>query len=220
MTTEKVGGQPTPEQLRVIIGSPPPITGEFNLTPSVDVAIPTARMYEDTDEALGDQASAAYDEELRKHVVNKGHTELIQKRARLRLIRGSLGYGDHRLAKHMRITARDVQEGDRRLAQYLGITANQVQRGDLRGRRKKEVNRFEQRFNGLFTLSSILTEFVDDIIDRRVDLVTPNGKLSDVSIGKVVEHGYINIAVCIALETVRQNQKTVGYQQGVGESFP
>lgn len=213
MTIED-GRRPTIEQRAI---PTPKLTGEFRLIPvisDVEGALPTIRMGEDTDEALADQASLAYDDELSKHIKTKGNIELGKKSARLEFIRGSLGYGDHRLAKHLGITTGEKdQRGDYKLAQYLGITANQVQRGDLRGRRKKEVDRFEQRFNGLFTLSSILAENIDDVIDRRVALETPNGKLSEVSISDAIKAGYINIAIGIALATVRQNEEVIGYQR-------
>lgn len=206
-----------------IIIPTPKLSGEFRITPvikDVEGSLPIIRMDEDTDEALADQASSAYVTELEKHIKNKGNIELRKKSARLEFIRGSLGYGDHRLARHLRITTGEKdQQGDYRLAQYLGITPNQVQRGDLRGRRKKEVNRFEQRFNGLFALSSILAENIEDIIDRRVALETPNGKLSEVSISDAIKAGYINIALGIALASVRQRENVIGYQHEIDNSF-
>lgn len=201
----------------------PELSGEFRITPvikDIEGSLPIIRMDEDTDEALADQASSAYITELEKHIKNKGNIELRKKSARLGFIRGSLGYGDHRLARHLRITTGEKdQQGDYRLAQYLGITPNQVQRGDLRGRRKKEVNRFEQRFNGLFALSSILAENIEDIIDRRVALETPNGKLSEVSISDAIKAGYINIALGIALTSVRQRENVIGYQHELDNYF-
>ena len=215
MTIED-GKRPTLEQ-RAIFGSKPKLTGEFRLVPvisDIEGALPAIRMDEDTDQALADQANLAYDDEFRKHIKDKGNIELMKKSARLGFIRGSLGYGDHRLARHLGITRNEKdKKGDFRLAQYLGITTNQIQRGDLRGRRKKEVDRFEQRFNGLFTLSSILAENIEDIIDRRVALETPNGKLSEISINDAIKAGYINIAVGITLSTIRQNQEVMGYQR-------
>ena len=206
--------RPTLDDLRAIAGSKPVLTGEFDITPTIEKAIPERTMDEDTDVALADQANTAYIDQLRKHVEEKGNTELLKKMARLNFIRGSLGYGDHRLARHMGITRNERdQKGDYRLAQYLGITVNQVQRADLRGRRKKEVGRFEQRFNGLFALSSILAESIEDVIDRRVAFETPNGKLSDVSVSDAIKAGYINIAVAIALEAVRQNESSQDHQQ-------
>lgn len=207
----------TLDQLRGIVDKPFISTGEFRLNPvalDIEGSLPAVRMDEDTDEALADQANTAYTDELRKHVEIKGNIELLGKHARLNFIRGSLGYGDHRLARHLAITRSEKdKKGDLRFAQYLGITENQVQRSDLRGRRKKEVARFEQRFNGLFALSSILVESVEDVIDRRVALETPSGKLSDVSVGDAIKVGYINIAVAIALEAVRQSEETMGYQK-------
>ncbi len=214
------GRKPTFDELKVIVGSKPVLTGEFRVASriaDIEAVFPTIRMNEDTDEALADQARTAYDDQLEKHVKAKENTELLGKLARLNFIRGSLGYGDHRLARRLRITTREIdRKGDSRLAQYLGTTANQVQRGDLRGRRKKEVGRFEQRFNGLFALSSILAESVEDVIDRRIALETPNGKLSSVNVSDAIKAGYINIAVAIALEAVRHNESS-GNNQRVPE---
>lgn len=215
--------RPTIDELRAIVSSKPVLTGEFRVIPritDIEAVFPTVRMNEDTDEALADQARTAYDEQFEKHVKAKGNIELLGKLARLNFIRGSLGYGDHRLARHLRITTTEKdQKGDHRLAQYLGITENQVQRGDLRGRRKKEVVRFEERFNGFFALSSILAESVEDVIDRQIALETPNGKLSNVSVSDAIKAGYINIAVAIALETVRHNESSGDNQRGVDQSF-
>jgi len=215
----------TPEDKpsRPLFGIPiskPLLTGEFDITPTIEKAIPERKMDEDTDAALTDQANTAYIDQLRKHVEGKGNTELLKKMARLNFIRGSLGYGDHRLARRLKITRTERdKKGDTRLAAYLGITENQVQRGDLRGRRKKEVARFEERFNGFFALSSILAESVEDVIDRRVALETPNGKLSDVSVADAIKAGYINIAVAIALEAVRTNEISGDHQQVIDRSF-
>lgn len=191
--------RPSLEELRTIVNSKPVLTGEFNLTPSVDRAIPVRKMYEDSDFFLKDQADEAFTDELMRH------PETATKRDRLRFIRSTLKY-DNRI-----------------LAQYLGITTDQVQRYDLRGRRKTEIERFEQRFNGLFTLSSILErhfkDYIGAVIDRKVVLNTPNGKLSDVSISKALQGGYVNIAVAIILETLRQNGETIGYQEEVNEPF-
>lgn len=205
-----------------IIIPTPELTGNFRLTPvtsDIEASLPAVRMDEDTDKALADQAKSTYDDELYKQVNQKNNIELLRKNARLNFIRGSIGYGDHQLARQLRITTSEKdRKGDQRLAQYLGITENQVQRGDLRGRRKKEIARFEERFNGLFTLSSILAESVDDVIDRRIALETPNGKLSDVSVSGAIKAGYINIAIGIALAAIRQNEEAIGYQQGIDQS--
>lgn len=218
MTEPDGRGKPTLDELRTIAKSKPVPTGKFRITPritDIEAVFPIIRMDEDTDKALADQANMAFIDQLKKHVKEKGHIELLGKLARLKFIRGSLRYGANpRLARHLRITTIEKdRKGDHRLAQYLGITENQVQRGDLRGRRKKEIARFEERFNGLFALSSILAESVEDVIDRRIALETPNGKLSNVSVGDAIKAGYINIAVAIALEAVRHNESSRDYQQ-------
>jgi hypothetical protein len=187
------------------------------LHPTFEDALPERTMSEDSDIALADQANTAFIEQLYKHVVEKGNTELLEKNGRLNFIRGSLGYGDHRLARRLQTIRSPWEEkGDVTLSEYLGTTENQVERGDLRGRRIAEVDRFEERFNGLFTLSSILAEEVEDVIDRRVAIHTPNGKLSDVSVADALDAGYVNIAVAIALEAVRTNEGSQ-YNQTIPE---
>jgi hypothetical protein len=187
------------------------------LHPTFKDGVPVLTMDEDSDRSLADQANTAFIEQLYKHVVEKGNTELLEKMARLNFIRGSLGYGDHRLARRLKtIRTKWEKKGDVTLSEYLGTTENQIERGDMRGRRQEEVDRFEARFNGLFTLSSILAESVGDVIDRRISCITPNGKLSDMSIADALEAGYINIAVAIALEAVRTNEGSQ-YNQTIPE---
>lgn len=184
--------KPTLEELRSIITSVKP-SGEFNITPSVEKAIPTPIFFEDSDQALRLQANDAFNNEMDKH------PELTTKVARLGFIKDNLKYDDFRLS------------------QFLGITLNQVQRKDLRGRKKKEINRFEQRFKDLFTITSILTThfsgYIGATMDRKISLETPNGKLSNISVSDAIKEGYTSIAVAIALETVRLNQESMDYQK-------
>jgi hypothetical protein len=184
--------------------------GEFRLhITSFEDALPERTLVQDSDVALADQANTAFIEQLHKHVVKKENTELLTINGRLNFIRGSLGYGDQRLARRLKTIRSPWEEkGDTTIADSLGITENQVERGDMRGRRQGEIDRFEERFNGLFTLSSLLAESVEDVIDRRVAIHTPNGKLSNISIADALKAGFINIAVAIALETVRVNEMT------------
>ncbi len=172
----------------------PELTGDFNITPSVDRAIPVRKMDEDSDWSLHDDAAKAFTDELTEQL--KEHPELASKRARLRFIKTTFKFDDHRLAR------------------FFGITQDQVRRYDLRGRRKEEKDRFEDRFNGFFTIASILERnfhgYIDEVVDRRVSLETPNGKLSDVSIGMAMRAGYINIAVGVALYTLRHKEDTIG----------
>ncbi len=185
-------GRPTLEELRSKTKKPL-LTGEFNLTPSVELAIPERVLPEDADVALRRNASDAFNEQL------EARPELTSKRARLRFIKETLKYDDHKIAH------------------FLGITKNQVERYDLRGRRKKEVGRFQERFDGLFALAGILEAnlkgFPDSYLDRRIALETPIGKLSEMSVNDAVRGAFINIAVGIALEAVRQKEKTFGYQR-------
>jgi hypothetical protein len=85
----------------------------------------------------------------------------------------------------------------------------------MRGRRLEEVERFEGRFNGLFTLSSILAENTEDAIDRRVTIKMPGDKLSETSIADALEAGYVNIAIALALMSVRHNETS-----GVNQTTP
>lgn len=184
------------------------------LHPTFEDALPERTMDQDSDRSLADQANTAFIDQLYKHVVEKGNTELLEKNGRLNFIRGSLGYGDHRLARRLKTIRTNWEEkGDVTISEYLGTTENQIERGDLRGRRQEEIDRFEARFNGLFTLSSILAESVENIIDRRVAIETPIGKLSDLSIADALDVGYINIAVAIALEAIRQNEESQYHQR-------
>ncbi|HYM65421.1 MAG TPA: hypothetical protein VES68_02970 [Candidatus Sulfotelmatobacter sp.] len=184
------GHKPTLKQLQGLIDNPT-VTGAFNLKPTFEVALPERTLEEDLDVTLALNAQEAYSDELREH------PEFLTKRSKLRFIKKTLKYEDRKTAK------------------LLGITTNQVERQDLRGRRKEEVERFDQRFNGLFALSSILERnfhgYIGAVVDRRVALETPNGKLSEMSVNMAVERGYINVAVAIALETVRQNRETMDF---------
>lgn len=193
-------GKPTLEELRRMTRKPV-LTGEFNLTPRVELAIPQRVLPEDADLALRGNAAEAFNEQL------EARPELASKRARLRFIKQTLRYDDHKIS------------------QFLGITGNQVERYDLRGRRKKEVGRFQERFDGLFALAGILEAnlkgFPDSYLDRRIALETPIGKLSEMSVNDAVKGAFINIAVGIALEAVRQKEKTFGYQRDTifGDEF-
>ena len=181
------GKKPSLKELQKIVSLKTTTGGRFNLRPSIEIAIPEATLEEDLDVTLKINAIEAFSDELR------AHPDLKTKRARLKFIKDTLKYDDRRLAK------------------YLGITADQIVRKDLRGRRKEEVERFEQRFNGLFTLSGILERnfhgYIGAVVDRRVVLESPNGKLSDISVNMAVEKGFINIAVAVALEAVRLNSE-------------
>ena len=188
------GRKPTLDQLQGIIENPAS-TGRFNLKPTFEAALPQRTLEEDFDISLSLNAGQAYLDELRTH------PEHTTKRSRLKFIKDTLKYEN------------------RKIATFLGITENQVVRQDLRGRRKKEVERFEERFNGLYTLSSILGNtfkgYIGEVVDRRVALETPNGKLSEMNVKNAVEKGYINIAVAIALEARRQNQEILGQDRHI-----
>lgn len=186
------GRRPTIDELRRIMASTKP-TGEFDITPRIEKAIPTPTLLEDSDTALKLQANDVFNEEMDKH------PELTTRTARLGFIRDNLKYDDFRLS------------------QFLGITLNQVQRKDLRGRRKKEVDRFEQRFKDLFTVSSILTThfagYIGATMDRKISLEAPNGKLSDISVSDAIKGGYSSIAVAVALEAVRLHGESMDNQK-------
>lgn len=194
-TTVETGRKPTLKDLRRIITRPPRPSGEFSLTPSVDVAIKPTSFYEDSDVALKDQASEAFSDELRAYPEHRTKT------SRLKFIKSALKFSDYRIA------------------QFLGITTDQVVREDLRGRRIAEVERFTDRFNGLYVIASLLERhssgYVGAVMDRRVALEVPNGVLSDVSIGAAMRDGFANVAVAVAQMTVRQEQESIGYQRGI-----
>lgn len=191
---EHEGKKPTIEELRRLITSTK-LTGEFNITPGIEKAIPISTLLEDSDQALKLQANDAFNDELFKH------PDLITKTSKLNFIKDNLKYDNYKLS------------------QFLGITSNQIQRKDLRGRRIKEVKRFEQRFKDLFTISSILTTHFSDYIgatmDRKISLETPNGKLSNISVSDAIKGGYTSIAVAIALESVRLNQESIDNQKEI-----
>ena len=192
-------------------------TSEFHfLHPTFKDGVPVLTLDEDSDTSLADQANTALKYELYKHVVQNGNAELLTINDRSNFIRGSLGYGDHRLARRLKTIKSPWEEkGDKTISDYLGITASQVERGDMRGRRLEEVERFEGRFNGLFTLSSILAENTEDAIDRRVTIKMPGDKLSETSIADALEAGYVNIAIALALMSVRHNETS-----GVNQTTP
>lgn len=180
------------------VSQPSRFSTKYLLTPrsleeAVEIAIPVATMNEDTEVFLREAAIDAYtDQFINRPEFGKKPT----KTARLKLIKETFNYRHNR------------QDDDVRYANMLGITANQVTRKDLRGRRKKEVKRFQDRLNGLFTISSILEGNVDKIIDRRVTLSTPNGKLSDVCLRDALKGGFVFIGVAIALEAARVSEQT------------
>jgi hypothetical protein len=204
---------PTQIDLQSLIAAHAKLSEIHFLHPNFKDGVPILTMDEDSDRSLADQANTAFIDQLYKHAIGKGDTELLELNGRLNFIRGSLGYGDHRLARRLKVMRSPWEEkGDATISEYLGITENQVERGDMRGRRQEEIDKFEGRFNGLFTLSSILAEFVDDAIDRRVVIKAPNGKLSDMSIADALEAGFVNIAIALALMAVRQNEESQDHQ--------
>lgn len=246
MTSED-GKRPTLAELRRLVKKPPQPTGRFGLTPSVIAAIPTPSTIEEARATLGehaaiifpdgikevsevtpevmefaliDEASEGYDEELSIQVDKNGHTELLGKRGRLRFIRTTLGYRAHPVTQSLGIRSKFYEDAERKLAKYLGITPNQVKTEDVRNRRKNEAEKFEQRFKGLFTVVSAVERFTinDDVIERRVTLERPSGKISNISIGSALRGGFPNIAVTIALDTVKDNEGTSSDHQVVGLS--
>jgi hypothetical protein len=207
---------PTQIELQSLIAAHAKISEIHFLHPNFKDGVPILTMDEDSDRSLADQANTAFIDQLYKHAVTKGDTELLELNGRLNFIRGSLDYGDHRLARRLKTIKSPWEEkGDKTISDYLGITASQVERGDIRGRRLEEVERFEGRFNGLFTLSSILAENTEDVIDRRVTIKMPGDKLSETSIADALEAGYVNIAIALALMSVRHNETS-----GVNQTTP
>lgn len=187
------GRKPTLEELRGMIKNPSysnPV-----LKPSFEVALPKTTLEEDWDTSLAFDAGQAYLSELNQH------PELTTKVSRLKYIKDTLKYDDAKIAK------------------LMGITPDQVARKDLRGRRKLEVGRFTQRFEGLFTLASILErnfhDKIDSYVDRRAVLEAPNGKLTEMSVNMAVGKGYINLGVAIALRTIQQNQDMIGQERHI-----
>ena len=248
--------KPTPDELRATIKSTP-LSGDFNLAPSVTAAIPTPTSIEQARATLGErtgkvipggirelsevtpkviedslteEASRAFDEELRIQVDVNDHKELLTKRGRFRFIRDQLGYGNKSLVQALGIKSKFFDEADRKLAGYLGISVNQVEREDLRGIRshkkhkkgdayirKLEQKQFDQRFNGLFTLASIMDRiiFEEDTMEKRITLGEGNSRISNISIGMALRGGYPNIAVSLALDAIRQREDTMGIQEGL-----
>lgn len=180
---------------------------------------------EDIELTLSEQAKSAFDEELRIQVDMSGHNKLLTKRGRFRFIRNQLGYRNKSLAKALGIKSKFFDEADRRLANYLGISVNQVEREDLRGTRshkkgasdknKPQQKKFDQRFNGLFTLASIMDRYIfeEDVLEKRVTLGSGNSRISNMSLGMALRGGYPNIAVSIALDAIRQKEDTIGMQE-------
>lgn len=184
------------------ITQPSDSSGEYLLAPrslkeAVDIAIPVAQIYQDTNQALKEAASDAYTQALRD---NRALGDFPTMRAKLRFIQSRLGLPDEKIAG------------------LLGITANQVVRQDLRARRKNEIGKFKDRLNNGFTVASILAresgEYPGVKIDRKISLMLPSGNLSGFSVLKAMEAGFGNIGVAIALESARHKQEIMGYQRG------
>lgn len=193
------------------------------------------------EEALTLEASTAFNDEQEIQVNKNGHMEALHKRGRLRFIRAKLGYGNPVLARSLGASSKFFDDVDIKLARYLGITPNQIRRQDLRAVRshqkyekldpqnpagnfkikergrqdEQRAEEFERRFNALFTLVSIADRYkmTEDQIENRLTLERPNGKISNISIGAALRGGFPNIAVNLAIESVRQSQEMFGVER-------
>jgi len=174
-------GKPTLEELRRVIDSPIQTTGRFNLTPNVALAIPQSETEEDSKIALRELANGVFEREKGYHPKLKTNREM------------------------MRFIQKDTFKWDyAQLASYLGLSRDQVKKFDRIGIKEKQLDKFRERFEGLFAIGSILLKHVDEAIDRKGALVTPNGLLSDLGVGEIIKAGRINTAVSITERTFKK----------------
>lgn len=174
--------KPTLEELKEIINSRE-TTGRFNLTPRVDLAIRQSEAEEDSEIALRELADDVFKRE------KENHPELTTNRQRMRFIqKDTFKWTNSKLALH------------------LGLSEDEIRHFDRKGMRERELNKFRRQFEGLFSIASVLSRMVDEVIDRRGALVNPNGLLSDLGVGEIIKTGEIDKAVAITEKTFQHVQ--------------